>query len=157
MAAVAEGRSAEGLEAARRAVELAPNSDVAQGMLAASLIEARRPLDALRALDRALRLNPRHPELYWLVAGFIQAQSGRRDLAAELYERVRQANPDIVPPRLALLSLRVEDGRLDEARTLGQEVLRINPALTAEVALRTYPVALRSPELLATFRAAGLP
>jgi TolB-like protein/DNA-binding winged helix-turn-helix (wHTH) protein/Tfp pilus assembly protein PilF len=157
MAAVAEGRSTEGLEAARRAVELAPNWDVALGMLAATLLEARRPLEALRALDRALRLNPRRPELYWLVAGFIQAQAGRRDQAAELYERVRQANTDIVPPRLALLSLRIEDGDLEDARKLGQEVLRINPELTAELALRTYPVALRSPELLAAFRTAGLP
>ncbi len=157
MAALADGRGDEGLEAARRAVELAPNSDVNQAMLAVSLIEARRPLEALRALDRALRLNPRRPELYWLAAGFIQAASGRRGAAAELYERVRQANPDIVPPRLALLALRMEEGDREQVRALGLEVLRINPELTAEAALRTYPVALRSPELLAAFRAGGLP
>jgi TolB-like protein/DNA-binding winged helix-turn-helix (wHTH) protein len=157
MAAIADGRAEEALGAARKAVELGPSSDVCHGMLAATLFEARRPLEALQALDRALRLSPRRPELYWLMAGLIQAQVGRRDLAAELYQRVREANPDIVPPRLVLIAHFVEEGELAKAREVAGEVRRINPELTAELALRTYPFALRTRELVAAFRAGGLP
>ena len=97
-----EGRLEEAVQDARTAVELGPNSDVCLGVQAAVLSESGRYLDALRSLDRALRLNPRHPELYWLMAGFLHAQAGRRELGLELIERVRIANPDMVPPRLAL-------------------------------------------------------
>ena len=157
MVETAEERSEAALEAARSAVERGPSSDVCYGMLAATLFDNERPLEALRALDRALRLNPRHPELYWLMSGFLQARAGRDHVAAELFERVREANPDIVPPRLALLAQRMAEGDLEPARQLAREIRTINPALSAELALRVYPAPLRSPELLASFRAAGLP
>jgi TolB-like protein/DNA-binding winged helix-turn-helix (wHTH) protein/Tfp pilus assembly protein PilF len=152
-----EGRSLEALAAAQRAVELGPSSDVCTGVEAAALFENGRPLEALRALDRALRLNPRHPEVYWLAAGMIQAEGGRRELAAELYERVRQANPDLVAPRLALMLHHYEDGDLDAVRELAREVQGINPGLSAELALRIYPFGGRRTDLVAAFRAAGLP
>jgi TolB-like protein/DNA-binding winged helix-turn-helix (wHTH) protein len=157
MIEIAEEHREPALEAAVRAVERGPNSDVCHGMLAATLFDNGRPLEALRALERAFRLNPRHPELYWLMAGFLQARAGRGQSAAELFERVREANPDIVPPRLALLVQRMEEGDLARARQLAVEVRAINPDLSAELALRVYPSQLRSPELLASFRAAGLP
>ena len=65
--------------------------------------------------------------------------------------------PDIVPPRLALLAQRMAEGDLEPARQLAREIRTINPALSADLALRVYPAPLRSPELLASFRAAGLP
>jgi tetratricopeptide (TPR) repeat protein len=157
MVEMMEGRSEEGLEAARKAVSLGPNSDVCQGLEAVALAEVGRPLEALRALDRALRLNPRHPELYWLAAGFIQAQGGRTDLAVDLFERVRDANPEIVPPRLVLLVHHAENGEPARAQELAREIRGINPDLTAEQALRIYPFALRTPGLVETFRSAGLP
>jgi TolB-like protein/DNA-binding winged helix-turn-helix (wHTH) protein len=156
MVETAEERREAALASARRAVERGPNSDVCHGMLAVTLFDNRRPLEAVRALDRAFRLNPRHPELYWLLGGFLQARAGRSEAAAELFERVREANPDIVPPRLALLAQRMADGDLERARELAREIQTINPALDAEGALRVYPSPLRTPEILASFRAAGL-
>jgi adenylate cyclase len=161
MSYLAEGRGADALASARTAVELGPNSDACHGMLAASLFEQGRPLEAIAALDRALRLNPRHPELYWMLAGFVHERTGRRDVAVELFERIRQANPDMVPPRLALIVLRGESGSPERARELAAEVLRINPRLTSEASLRLYAPAERDPELseraTSAFRAAGLP
>jgi adenylate cyclase len=161
MSYMAEGRAQEALEEAHRAVALGPNSDVCQGVEALALARARRPVDALRALDRALRLNPRHPELYWLMAGLLQAQVGRRDLGKQLMERVREANPEMVPPRLALISLYVEEGNLPRAAELVREILTVNPVLDAEAALRIFPLARQGSgtevRVMAAFREAGLP
>jgi adenylate cyclase len=161
MANIAEGRAEDAIEEVRRAVELGPSSDVCYGVQAAALAYSGRPLDALGSLDRALRLNPRHPELYWLMAGLLQAEAGRRELGLQLLERVRDANPEMVPPRLALIFLYVEDGAVARAQELGREVLAVNPGLDAERALQIFPFARpgsRGAERsLAAFRAAGLP
>ena len=117
--------------------------------------------DAIRSLDRALRPNPRHPEFYWMLAGFVHQRTGRPDIARELFERIRETNPDMVPPRLALVLRHVEHGELEPARVLVDEILAINPDLTAELALRIYAPAQREPSsaerTLAGWRAAGLP
>ena len=159
MTYIADQRPDEAVEEARMAVELGPSSDVCNGVQAAAFAYAGRPLDALASLDRALRLNPRHPELYWLLAGMLQARAGRRELGLQLLERVREANREMVPPRLALLSLYVEGRDLARARELGGEILAVNPALDAERALLIYPFARPGSaelETLAAFRAAGL-
>jgi TolB-like protein/DNA-binding winged helix-turn-helix (wHTH) protein len=159
MAYIADQQPEKAVGEVRIAVELGPSSDVCHGVQAAALAYAGRPLAALRSLDRALRLNPRHPELYWLMAGLLQARVGRRDLGLQLLERVREANREMIPPRLALLSLYVEGHDLTRARELGREILAVNPALDAERALRIYPFARPGSaerDTLAAFRAAGL-
>jgi TolB-like protein/DNA-binding winged helix-turn-helix (wHTH) protein len=161
MTYLAEGRAEEAVEEARKAVQLGPNSDVCNGVEALALATAGRPVEALRSLHRALRLNPRHPELYWLMAGFLQARAGRSELGIQLMERVREANPDMVPPRLALIALYVEAGDPRRAQELGREILAINPALDAETALRIFPLGqgdpARAERALSAFREAGLP
>jgi len=156
-----EGRADVAAAAARRAVELGPNSDFCYGVKAAVHAGEGQPLAAIRALDRALRLNPRHPEFYWMLAGFLHQRTGRPDAARELFGRIRETNPDMVPPRLALVLQHVERGELASAQALVQEILAINPDLTAEVALRIYAPAQRDPSraegTLAGWRAAGLP
>jgi TolB-like protein/DNA-binding winged helix-turn-helix (wHTH) protein/Tfp pilus assembly protein PilF len=157
---MSEGRLDEAVADARTAVALGPNSDVCLGVQAAVLSESGSYLEALRSLDRALRLNPRHPELYWLMAGFLHAQAGRRAQGLELIERVRVANPDMIPPRLVLAYQYQGDGEQARVEALGAEIQRINPGLTAESALTIFPYARRDParraRALAAFRAAGL-
>jgi TolB-like protein/DNA-binding winged helix-turn-helix (wHTH) protein/Flp pilus assembly protein TadD len=161
MANIANGRAPEAVEEIRLAVELGPSSDVCWGVQAAALAYDGRPLEALRSLDRALRLNPRHPDLYWLMAGLLQAEAGRRELGLQLLERVRAANPEMVPPRLALIFLYDRPEDRARAAALGREILAVNPALGAERALRIFPFARpgsrAETETLAAFRAAGLP
>jgi len=147
---------------AARAVELGPSFDVCHAVHAQTLLAAGRPLEALRALDRALRLNPRHPASYWLMAGLIQGTVDRHEEALELIERVHEANPDLIPAQLALAFQYHNVWRRPEPLpALGREVLRVNPRLTAEDAVRVFPYAYSTPELraksLAAFRAAGLP
>jgi TolB-like protein/DNA-binding winged helix-turn-helix (wHTH) protein len=159
MAYIAHDRPEEAVEEVRRAVELGPSSDVCFGVQSAALAYSGQPLEALRSLDRALRLNPRHPDLYWLMAGLLQAEAGRRDVGLSLLERVREANREMVPPRLALITLYVEDRELGRVEDLGREILGVNPRLDAEAALRIFPFARTRASVAharAAFRAAGL-
>ncbi len=160
-AALADGHPEEAAKAADVAIELGPNSDACHGVRAVAAAGEGRPLEAIRELDRALRLNPRHPDLYWMLAGYLHERTGRPELAARLFERIREANPDMVPPRLALLIQYVERGELERARALAEEVRSISPALTAELALRVYGPGWGDPasaeRAREAFRAAGLP
>ena len=157
-----ERRFEDAVAEADQAVALGPSFDICHAVQAQALLSAGRPLEALRALDRALRLNPRHPAPYWLMAGLIQTAVKRDDLALELMERVHEANPDLIPAQLAL-AFQYQNvwNQPERLPGLGREILRVNPKLTAEAALRVFPYA--SPELdvrakaLAAFRAAGLP
>lgn len=160
LANLLEGRGDIATAAARRAVELGPNSDFCYGVKAAVHAGDGQPLGAIRSLDRALRLNPRHPEFYWMLAGYLHQRTGRPDLARGLFERIRHANPDMVPPRLALVLHHLDRGELAPAAVLVDEILAINPDLTAELALRIYEPARRDPSrderAVAAWRAAGL-
>jgi thioredoxin-like negative regulator of GroEL len=49
-------------------------------------------------------------------------------------ERVRAANPDLILARVALASHYAERGRHEEARAAVEEILRVNPDLTAKKA-----------------------
>jgi adenylate cyclase len=160
LAHMTQGHLEQAVADARTAVALGPNSDVCLGVQAATLSQAGDFLEALRSLDRAMRLNPRHPELYWLLAGFLQVETGRRDVGLDLIERVRETSPDMVPPRLALVYQYHRAGESARVRELGQEIQRINPELTAQAAVSIFPYAQGNPErterVLDAFRAAGL-
>jgi TolB-like protein/DNA-binding winged helix-turn-helix (wHTH) protein/Tfp pilus assembly protein PilF len=161
LANLIEGRSDIAGTAARRAVELGPNSDFCYGVKAAVHASDGQPLEAIRSLNRALRLNPRHPEFYWMLAGYLHQRAGQPDLARELFERIRDANADMVPPRLVLALHHFERGELQAARSLVDEVRAINPDLTAELALRIYAPARGDPgeaeRAVVAWRAVGLP
>ena len=89
-------------------------------------------------------------------------QVGRIEEAVDLWERARQANPDLILPRLELADHYVESGRLDEARVLVTEILHVTPEMTAEDAQWTAGrLMARSPEnaaaLAENLKKAGLP
>ena len=81
-------------------------------------------------------MNPRHPSPYWMLLGYLQAAAGRLETAVEVWERVRTSNADLIPPRVELIGYYGERDRYAEARALAEEILRVNPAFSAEVALR---------------------
>jgi adenylate cyclase len=132
------GRRADAIAAAERAVELNPNSEGAFMILAVAQLEDGRYAAALQSLARALRLNPRGPGISLMLA-YVNAGVGRRQEAVESWERVRADNPDMILARIPL-AIHYESGdRPDEARTAVQEMLRVNPDLTAELAFDALP------------------
>ncbi len=86
--------------------------------------------------------------------GAVNYGVGRTDRAVEHWEQSRSANSDMILPRIGLAAHYESVGRHREARTLVQEVLRVNPNLTAEIANSMF---LRREEWPTLLRRAGLP
>ena len=161
---VARGQPDNVIAHARRAMELAPSFAAPYGLLAIGLAQNGQPVDALQALRQTIRLEPRvgATALVASIRASMFRQVGRIEEAVELWERARQANPDLILPRLELADHYVESGRLDEARVLVAEILHVTPEMTAEDAQSTAGrIMARSPEdaaaLAENLKKAGLP
>jgi adenylate cyclase len=154
------GRLDEAVAAAERAIELAPNWDFPHFFLATALARQGRFLAAAQEINRAMRLNPRPPAFYLVAVGWVNLRAGREREAVEMWERARAANPDLIHARVALASHYEEQGRHEEARAAVEEILRVNPELTAKQAA-TMAVERTGSEYLAEveahLRSAGLP
>jgi tetratricopeptide (TPR) repeat protein len=92
----------------------------------------RRLDDALAHLDKAMRLSPKDPAMglfFWGVS-FAHMAAGRWEEAANWAQRSIERNPDWVFSYLTLASSYAFLGRVDEARTVIQEVLRLSPGFS---------------------------
>ena len=66
---------------------------------------------------------------------FVTHRVGRTEEAVEIWERARAENPDLIFNRIGLVGVYETRGRHAEAQAEVQEMLRVNPDLTAELAL----------------------
>ncbi len=155
------GRHAKTVEGARRAIEQAPNLPAPHFFLGLALAEQGQIVGALQSIKRGLRLNPRTPTGYWVIVPWVNLAAGRKAEAVELFERIRAANPELIMARIPLAAIYELDGRHDEARTLVEEILRVNPDFTAELAFQQIPTSVIGGGQAAQFgqalRDAGLP
>jgi len=160
LANIARGRSEEAVAAAERMIELAPNWDRSHFLLGSALIPQGQFLAAAQEMNRTMRLNPRPPAAYLMAMGWVNLRAGREREAVQMWERARAANPDQIWARVALASHYEERGRHKEARAAVEEILRVNPDLTAKQAAalayeRTGPE--YRAEVEERLRRAGLP
>jgi adenylate cyclase len=150
------GQPEEGAEYARRAIKVAPNAPDGHAFLGMSMLQQGQRLEALESIRLSIRLDPRYS--FMIPATLVL--SGREEEAARLWERYRASNPDSVATRLSLVRYYVSVDRVEEARAIAQEILAINPALTAEILARHgvfRPPEDEAPALVAALRRAGLP
>jgi tetratricopeptide (TPR) repeat protein len=96
-----------------------------------------------------LRLNPRAPSGYALTVPWVNLAAGRKQEAVELFEQIRMANPELIGARTPLVAIYELEGRHEQARFIAQEILRVNPHFTAELADEAFE------RLLPTETAAG--
>jgi predicted TPR repeat methyltransferase len=95
--------------------------------------------------------------------GFANVMAGREEKAVELWERVLAVSPDMIMARIPLAYGAERDGLHEAARVHVREILRVNPEITAEQAVRLMQggADVIGPELTAEFlenlRSAGLP
>ncbi len=84
--------------------------------------------------------------------------AGRTEKAVELWELARAASTDLILARIPLAVLYESEGRHEEARALAQEILRVNPDLTAESATElALALGFDRDEAIGNLRSAGLP
>lgn len=136
-----------------RGMALEPSHDIPPLMRGMVLAAQGRFLPALSSIHRALRLNPRGTEAQRLILSFVNYRAGRVDQAVRSMETIREESPDAILPRLMLIVHRDAEGRSDEAQALVEEILHVNPDLTAADANR-MTIAF---DVEAAFQRAGLP
>jgi adenylate cyclase len=83
--------------------------------------------EGIAHIREAMRINPYHPEWYWITLGSVLYKARRYDDAIEAYKR--KANPQTwVLSRLAACYAQL--GRLEEAAQTTAEILRLTPDFT---------------------------
>lgn len=128
--AVAEGE---------RAVALNPNGAEVSAMLAAILMFAGRPEEALRLIHKANRLSPYQPGWYLWVQGAICRMLGRHEEAVALLKAAIDRDPNTSESHATLAVTYSLLGRDAEARAELAAALAIEPALSLESVGRANP------------------
>jgi hypothetical protein len=109
-------------EAARRH----PDDVEALQALADTLILLRRPAEALRTVEAALRHSPGR-EMLLARAGQLAQDLGDREAALGYWRRAAAANPWLSEPHAQLATLLAGRGAWEEARTRCRDWLRLDP------------------------------
>ncbi len=107
-----------------RAIALNPNDANAIAAHGNSIASQGRYDEAIDRIREAMRLNPYHPEWYWLDLGSIFYVARRYADAIEAYGHRTQPGPWVLA-RLAASYAQLD--RLDEAHAMAAEVLRLQP------------------------------
>lgn len=116
---------AEAVAEAGRAVAGDPNDAEGYVALADALSFAGKPGDALEMMERALRLNPHHPNYYLYQQGLAQFTSRRLDQAVATLEKALAKQPDDHWSQRLLLATYGQLGRQPDAKKL-LEALQTN-------------------------------
>src|SRR5713101_5218669 len=142
----------------QRAVTLAPNSSFGYFWLARILISSGRPMEALVAAEKGVRLNPRHPGYRLIVVAGAYMYMGRFEEARSTFEQALVTQPNDPAMHMWLAVVDVELGRNDDARAEAAEVLRLSPHYSLATWRQVYQY--KDPALperwLADLRKAGL-
>jgi adenylate cyclase len=155
------GQWDKAIAAFERAIQLNPSFSNAYFQLAICLAVTGRPDEALAKMDKAIRLSPQNPlmnQYHWAIA-LAHSAARRYEEAVEWGEKSRRLTSDdpVVYPTLVMSYAHL--GRLEEARSLKDAWLRLQPqASLASVRSRMPNL---DPELVERtidgLRRAGLP
>jgi len=152
------GDSESEIEMADRAVALNPNSFDAWNSRGWVYKVAGLPEEAIRSLERAMRMSPVDPQLYEVFGGMALAliELRRFDEAIVAGKKAERQNPSYPPSYQCLASAFAHLGRDAEAREAAARLLEVDPAFTISARMgrvRRSHVRL----LIEGLRKAGLP
>jgi tetratricopeptide (TPR) repeat protein len=83
----------EAIAEARNAISLNPNDDYSHFLMAESLIFDGKSTEATKYLERAMMLNPDHPDFYLWYLGLAQFCQGQFRAAVDSFEKYYKDNP----------------------------------------------------------------
>ena len=111
------------------AIALDRNFALAHNNLGNSLFHLGNGTDALAAIETALRLDPRGPQLgsFWTVKGFAHLVLGENGEAAACFSRARSANPRLPRAQAGLAVALALSGDRDAAQQVAGELLNLAP------------------------------
>ena len=122
---------------AEKATTTDPNGADANAWLGNCLNFASRPQDAIRHYAKAMRLNPRTPQWYYINLGVSYRMLGRYEESVAQYKKALALSPNSVTAYAALIVTYGFMGKVDEARAAAVELLRINPKFSADQYVKT--------------------
>jgi TolB-like protein len=138
----------------QRAIALNPNDANAIAAYGALLAVLGRPEEGIDRIREAMRLNPYHPEWYWVDLGIVLYIARRYADAVEAYgHRTRPGS--WVLARLAACYAQM--GRMEEAAAAAAEVRKLRPDFSLAKLRRTGWNAADTEHILEGMRKAGLP
>jgi adenylate cyclase len=152
------GDSESEIEMADRAVALNPNSFNAWNSRGWVYKVAGLPDEAIRSLERAMRMSPVDPRLYLVFSGMALAliELRRFDEAIAAAKKAQRQNPSYPPAYYCLASAVAHLGRNAEAREAAARLLQVDPAFTISARMgRRRQAHLKL--LIEGLRKAGLP
>ena len=150
----------KGIMEAQKGVALDPNGAHNYLYLELTLRYAGRFEEAVQAIETAIRLNPFPAATYYQHACMAYCFTERyEDAIAAGKQAVKITSPNDYACRVSLAVAYSLAGREDEARSIAEEVLRINPKFSIKRVSKTLPYKNKADaELIAgAFRKAGLP
>lgn len=121
------GNQAGARAAVDRALKAAPNSNRAQLAQARLMANGNDAAGALALVEKVLASDPKLPEA-WMLKGELHLRTpDGRPIAQQAFETAVAARPDLVAPRIALVSLNVSQNDLPAARAQMDELLKRAP------------------------------
>jgi len=127
----------EGIAQAERGLELAPNSaDVVIGYANILLYTGG---DSIPFFERAMRLNPKPPNLYLRKYAEALCDLGRYEEAIAQFKKAIEREPGDIFANIFLTATYSMAGREKEARAAAAEVLKINPKFSLEQFAKVHP------------------
>jgi adenylate cyclase len=152
------GRHEKGIAEAEKAVALDPNSALAHQFLGLALRFGGRPNDAIPVIQKAIRLDPFAPSNYIFNLGLAYLFAGRHEEATQQCKKATELEPNNLGAHLALAVAYSVSGRNKEARTIGAQVVRIEPKFSVEYYSKTlvYKNQADKEIFIAALRKAGL-
>ncbi|NWG02680.1 MAG: tetratricopeptide repeat protein [Syntrophaceae bacterium] len=124
---------------AERGMFLDPNSEGVLFNSGIALAFSGKPEDAIPLLNKAIRMNPFAPSIYFMILSIAYRMDDRFDEALEQAKRAVERNPKDYFAYLALTAACILTGHEREARAAAAEVLKIYPAFSVEQFGRTLP------------------
>jgi TolB-like protein/DNA-binding SARP family transcriptional activator/Flp pilus assembly protein TadD len=162
-----QGRMPEAAEAYQTAITLDRNYARAYLYLGLTFAYMGRADDAIALTERAIRLNPRDPNIAdnFFVLGKAQILLGRSDEAIASLRRANAANPRLWYVHMDLAAAYGMQQRIDEAKRELAESLRLRPEFASLAAIKTAMpqydylsrLAQAQETVFAGMRRAGLP
>jgi adenylate cyclase len=159
LVALFEERHDDALAGLERAHELRPMCSGPKAILGYAQLYSGLWESAVRNAEGAVELNPMFPFWYRYLMGAAWHFGGRHEQALAALRAVSQANPKLIPARLALISAESALERPEQAAAAASAVLKDRPDFSIARFARTQPFrdkALRE-RYLESLRAAGLP
>ena len=117
-----------GLAEAERALTISPNMAGAHYAKGASLVSAGRPKEALAAIERSIRLDPRRSAVRFNQIALALYFTGEYDAAVDAANRAIRSSPNYPNPYRWLAAALGQLGRIEEAKQALEKAIAIAPA-----------------------------